>query len=93
MGLADWIIDNTCPILILIFFFTVLPQPVYMNMSDLASMAAQKAQNFQQNHPTIEEESPDLKTPTAEELQVPGVQKVTIAESTDISKLLITYSS
>ena len=52
----------------------VLPQPVYMNMSDLAALAVQKAQQqHMQLHPTIEEESPDLKTPTAEELQmIPG---------------------
>lgn len=60
-------------------FYVVLPQPVYMNMSDLAVLAAQKAaaQNAQSQIPgTIEEESPDLKTPTAEDLnQIPG-QKV-----------------
>jgi hypothetical protein len=66
-----------------------------MNMSDLANMAAQKAQlqqqqhqmmqqqyhhhhqGFQNLHPTIEEESADLKTPTAEELTLmSGVSKV-----------------
>ena len=64
-----------------------------MNMSDLAVMAAQRAQQQQQQqqqsspvvvggysnpHPTIEEEAPDLKTPTAEEFALPaGPQKVT----------------
>ncbi|TRY62188.1 hypothetical protein TCAL_17208 [Tigriopus californicus] len=71
----------------------VLPQPVYMNMSDLAVLAAQKAaaQNAQSQIPgTIEEESPDLKTPTAEDLnQIPG-QK---ADRTENRKETLTPSS
>ena len=81
----------------MIFSFLVLPQPVYMNMGDLALMAAQKAQqNGSFNHGSqgnlsssssgfppgganngngnagnggvLEEDSPELKTPTAEDM-------------------------
>jgi hypothetical protein len=47
-----------------------------MNMSDLAAMAAQKAALLQQDpfQPNTED-SPELKTPTAEEIMVPE-QKV-----------------
>ena len=53
--------------------FAVLPQPVYMNMGDLAQMAAARARSS----PAIidegqedEEESPELKTPTADNQHV-----------------------
>merc|ERR1719195_1458385 len=42
----------------------VVPQPVYMNMSDLERMKQQKLQQQQQ----MEEDSLDLKTPTQEDL-------------------------
>jgi hypothetical protein len=54
----------------------VLPQPVYMNMSDLAHMAAQKAAHIHNSNPDInfgrgggdlEDESPELQTPTADQ--------------------------
>lgn len=63
-------------------FFTVVPQPVYMNMNDLKVLAAQKAEmsavEFQNLPPDQEQEdSPELKTPTAESngIMVPEVQK------------------
>ena len=52
--------------------FLVVPQPVYMNMNDLAMLAKQKQQENQ--------EELDLKTPTAEDqhqLPVPD-QKVKV---------------
>ena len=42
---------------------SVVPQPVYMNMSDLERMKQQKLQQQQ-----MEEDSLDLKTPTQEDL-------------------------
>lgn len=55
----------------------VVPQPVYMNMSELASLSAQKAAAIQHNndYSPLAEDSPDLKTPTAEDISVPE-QKV-----------------
>merc|ERR1719433_2276993 len=60
----------------------VVPQPVYMNMNDLKVLAAQKAEisavEFQNLPPDQEQEdSPELKTPTAESngIMVPEVQK------------------
>ena len=41
----------------------MVPQPVYMNMSDLERMKQQKLQQQQ-----LEEDSLDLKTPTQEDL-------------------------
>ena len=55
----------------------MVPQPVYMNMSDLAAMAAQKKQQLEQSAMTVEE-SPDLKTPTAENQQMLPEQKVLV---------------
>jgi len=53
------------------FSFSVVPQPVYMNQNDLALLRQKKQQ--QQQSP---DDSPDLKTPTAEDqLPVPE-QKV-----------------
>ena len=53
------------------FPFAVVPQPVYMNMNDMALLKQKKLQQQQ-----IPEDSPDLKTPTAEDqLPVPE-QKV-----------------
>ena len=56
------------------FSFAVVPQPVYMNMNDLKALAAQKAA-AQQGFPDFAEDSPELKTPTAEDMMVPE-QKV-----------------
>ena len=53
-------------------FFPVVPQPVYMNMNDLKVLAAQKAemsaefQNLPPDQDQDQEDSPELKTPTAE---------------------------
>ena len=44
-------------------FISVVPQPVYMNMSDLERMKQQKLEQQQ-----LEEDSLDLKTPTQEDL-------------------------
>ena len=54
-----------------------MPQPVYMNMNDLNALAAQKAAaaGSQQEFPELPEDSPELKTPTAEDIMVPE-QKV-----------------
>ena len=59
------------------FVFAVVPQPVYMNMNDLKALAAQKAavQQHQQFSDFPAEDSPELKTPTAEYTMVPE-QKV-----------------
>ena len=55
-------------------FFAVVPQPVYMNMNDLAIMK-QKQQQQQQ----MAEDSPELKTPTAEDqLPVPEQKVISI---------------
>lgn len=66
----------------------VVPQPVYMNMSDLAAMAAQKAQLQQQQdfQPALDD-SPELKTPTAEELIVPEQKAGDGGSSTSESSL------
>ena len=56
----------------------VVPQPIYMNMSELAVLAAQRAQMQQHQgmQTLVEEDSPDLKTPTAEGLNmVPGEEE------------------
>ena len=58
----------------------MLPQPVYMNMGDLAQMAAAKARSspaiIDEANEAMEdggEESPELKTPTAEHQgMIPG---------------------
>ena len=58
-----------------------MPQPVYMNMNDLKVLAAQKAEisEFQNLNlpPSDQEDSPELKTPTAESngIMVPEIQK------------------
>ena len=60
------------------FVFLVVPQPVYMNMNDLKALAAQKAAaatGTQPEFPELPEDSPELKTPTAEDIMVPE-QKV-----------------
>ena len=62
------------------FILAVLPQPVYMNMGDLAQMAAAKARSspaiIDEANEAMEdggEESPELKTPTAEHQgMIPG---------------------
>ena len=60
------------------FILAVLPQPVYMNMGDLAQMAAAKARSspaiIDEANETLEDaESPELKTPTAEHQgMIPG---------------------
>lgn len=46
-----------------------------MNMNDLKALAAQKAAASQE-FPDLPEDSPELKTPTAEDIMVPE-QKVT----------------
>ena len=46
------------------YFIAVVPQPVYMNMSDLANMAATRAAERQDQC----EDGLDLKTPTQEDL-------------------------
>ena len=46
-----------------------------MNMNDLKALAAQKAAVAQQGFPDFAEDSPELKTPTAEDMMVPE-QKV-----------------
>ena len=48
-----------------------------MNMNDLKALAAQKAAVAQQDFPDLPEDSPELKTPTAEDIMVPE-QKVPI---------------
>ena len=63
----------------------VLPQPVYMNMGDLAQMAAARAASLRNSSPDCraggggggaineEDESPELKTPTADQHgMIPG---------------------
>ena len=56
----------------------MLPQPVYMNMGDLAQMAAAKARSSpaiidEANEAVEDVESPELKTPTAEHQgMIPG---------------------
>ena len=75
---AIWFDANWCKLLhflIRVFSFTVVPQPVYMNMNDLKALAAQKAAVAQQGFPDFAEDSPELKTPTAEDMMVPE-QKV-----------------
>ena len=61
------------------FVFAVVPQPVYMNMNDLKALAVQKQQQQHQQHQQFSdfpaEDSPELKTPTAEYTMVPE-QKV-----------------
>ena len=61
------------------FYFSVVPQPVYMNMGELAALAAQKAllagQQNDDYSPT-NDDSPDLKTPTAEDIISVPEQKV-----------------
>ena len=47
-----------------LYFIAVVPQPVYMNMSDLANMAATRAAERQDQN----EDGLDLKTPTQEDL-------------------------
>ena len=61
------------------FINLVLPQPVYMNMNDLAEMKAQKKNSQQFHHMDNQtynntsndpcDDSQDLKTPTAENQQ------------------------
>ena len=80
----------------------VLPQPVYMNMGDLAQMAAARARSS----PAIideqeEDESPELKTPTAENqhAMIPGaatnqavtVTKVLILTTIQYSEYIVYY--
>lgn len=56
----------------------VVPQPVYMNMNDLKALAAQKQQQqLNSEFNDLPEDSPELKTPTAEDIMVPE-QKVSI---------------
>ncbi len=52
-----------------------------MNMDDLAALAAEKAQQRQQQNQDFQnaEDSPELKTPTAEEMTVPQQQKVGVS--------------
>ena len=58
------------------FVFAVVPQPVYMNMNDLKALAVQKQQQQHQQFSDFPaEDSPELKTPTAEYTMVPE-QKV-----------------
>lgn len=54
--------------------FQVVPQPVYMNMNELAALAAQKAA-MNNDYSPLADDSPDLKTPTAEDITIP-TQKV-----------------
>ena len=59
-----------------------MPQPVYMNMNDLKALAAQKAAVAQQDFPDLPEDSPELKTPTAEDIMVPEQKVPMMNEST-----------
>ena len=58
--------DLNLHVLCLTFFIAVVPQPVYMNMSDLANMAATRAAERQDQR----EDGLDLKTPTQEDLDL-----------------------
>ncbi len=63
--------------------FSVVPQPVYMNMGELAALAAQKAAMAATGHANndyspLADDSPDLKTPTAEDIISVPEQKVIV---------------
>ena len=62
-----------------LFLLSVVPQPVYMNMGELAALATQKASAaaLQNNdYSPLADDSPDLKTPTAEDIMTVPEQKV-----------------
>ena len=74
----------------------MLPQPVYMNMGDLAQMAAARAGSLRNSSPDCraagggggggaiceEDESPELKTPTADQHgMIPGTAAAAAAAS------------
>ena len=74
---------------LIFFLFAVVPQPVYMNMNDLNALAAQKVAAQQQEFQDLPEDSPELKTPTAEDIMVPE-QKVRIPKYLQLgSKLYV----
>ena len=61
--------------------FLVVPQPVYMNMGELAALAAQKAAQQSNDFSPSADDSPDLKTPTAEDMITVPEQKVSVVSS------------